>query len=115
MYLIAFTFLSVRDTFNGRGECVSCFTIILCNSHFRTSGRVISDIFDQHFSHVGTMEWNQDEIIMYNVIAVPNVPVLFRGPSVAKLNVSYNTLYNVSISPLCELGTATSVKLYYGK
>ena len=62
-----------------------------------------------------TLEWNQDEIIMYNVTAVPNVPVLFKGPSVAKLNVSYNTLYNVSITPRCGLGTATIVKLRYGK
>ena len=62
-----------------------------------------------------TLEWNQDESMIFNVTAAPNVPVLFSGLSVAKLNVSYNTLYNLSITPRCGLGTATIVKLHYGK
>ena len=42
-------FLSVsnilRDTFNRKGECVSCFAIV-CISNFRTNGRVTMDTFE---------------------------------------------------------------------
>ena len=93
--------------------------LIIAQCHTETTAVNVSPVtVDQEYGTEDvrvTLEWNQDQSIMYSIKSVPSVPVLFGRSSVAELNVSYNIMYNVSIAPRCGLGTATVVELHYGK
>ena len=66
------------------------------------------------------LEWTvQEEIrgLIYNVSVFPQATLQYNGIKTARLILSYNVLYNVSIAALCgeDSSPTLSIELYHGK
>ena len=66
------------------------------------------------------LEWTvQEEIrgLMYTISIIPQTNVQFNGMRTARLSLSYNVPYNVSIVALCGENTSPPlyIELQYGK
>ena len=65
------------------------------------------------------LEWTvQEEIhgLMYNVTVFPRANLQYNGVKTARLSLSYNILYNVSVAALCGENSSPTllIELHYG-
>ena len=60
-----------------------------------------------------TLEWTQNN--SYNISVDPYLPVNSFGNKSIQLSVSYNTMYNVSVTSLGVCGQNDVLELYYGE
>ena len=66
------------------------------------------------------LEWTvQEEIrgLTYNVSVFPQTNLHYNGINTARLTVSYNTLYNISVAALCGENSSPTllIELNFGK
>ena len=66
-----------------------------------------------------TVEWTQEEGVTYQIIIVPQIPIISTGDlgSSIQLILPYNTNYNLSVKSAlpCQHQAQSHVLLFYGK
>ena len=73
---------------------------------------ITSEQFDRNGVSV-TFEWTPESLsYLYDVIAIPSVEVTYRGRTRARLMLSYNTLYTVSLVATHPCGKTRNVSFF---